>query len=314
MDLSSPKECQFGFLRAKFNRDSYPKHFDIDLFFYSGKTLSHYTDLHGLYGIVESGGFWLSDHRFLNDTEEFENGRKLTSNLLERMANIDRHKTFSSVLKETIVKLSGYSEQAYYVCSFSKRADSLDQWKSYANNGHGISITFNNYQKKPSSHFFVMPIMAASKVLYEDSDKVKILIRTIRRYESEYIKDIEHGNHIDLDDWSAQLAQRLAMEFINFKHPEYSSEEEIRMAVPTSYLHHFKGIKHRPSTDRIIPYITSKDIYDIGGLGEELLPISEIRVGPAINQDMTVRSIQEYMENKGYASVSVIKSNVPYRG
>ncbi len=56
MDISDPKQCVFGFLRAQFNRGS-PKHFDMDLFFYTGETISHYTDLGGLFGIVESGGF-----------------------------------------------------------------------------------------------------------------------------------------------------------------------------------------------------------------------------------------------------------------
>lgn len=314
MDIISPKKCRFGFLRAAFNRSS--KYFDMDLFFYSGETISHYTNLNGLYGIIESGGFWLSDHRFLNDIEEFENGRKLTRNLLEDLLEKERYSNFSEVLNETINQLDAYREPPYYVCSFSKKADSLDQWRSYANNGQGISITFDN-TRKSLSHFHVMPILSVSKVLYDDHSKVKIILRTIRRYKNEYLNDLEYENPINIEDWGFNLSNHLAFEFINFKHSEYSSEEEIRMAVSSSYLHHFSGIKHRVGKDRIIPYITSKDIYNdsfVEHLGTDKLPIIEVRVGPAVNQSITAKSIEEYLICKGYDSVKVIKSNVPYRG
>lgn len=314
MDLTSPQECTFGFLRAQFNRDS--KHFDVDLFFYSGETISHYTNLNGLYGIIESGGFWLSDHRFLNDTEEFENGRKLTKKLLNNLLEKEKYSDFSKVINETIKQLDTYSEQPYYVCSFSKKADSLDQWRSYANNGQGISITFDN-TRKSLSHFFAMPILSVSKVLYNDHEKVKIILRTIRRYRKEYLIDSEYGNPIDIEDWGSELSKHLALEFINFKHPEYSSEQEVRMAVSSSHLNHFNGIKHRVGKDRIIPYITSKDIYNDSfeeHVGTDKLPIIEVRVGPAVNQSMTAKSIEEYLICKGYDNINVIKSDVPYRG
>lgn len=314
MDLTSPQECTFGFLRAQFNRDS--KHFDVDLFFYSGETISHYTNLNGLYGIIESGGFWLSDHRFLNDTEEFENGRILTKNLLNNLLEKEKYSDFSKVINETIKQLDTYSEKPYYVCSFSKKADSLDQWRSYANNGQGISITFDN-TRKSLSHFFAMPILSVSKVLYNDHEKVKIILRTIGRYRKEYLIDLEYGNSIDIEDWGSELSKHLALEFINFKHPEYSSEQEVRMAVSSSHLNHFNGIKHRVGKDRIIPYITSKDIYGdsfVEHVGTDKLPIIEVRVGPAVNQSMTAKSIEEYLICKGYDNVNVIKSDVPYRG
>lgn len=315
MDITSPKECTFGFLRAQFNRDS-PKHFDMDLFSYTGETISHYTDLNGLYGIVESGGFWLSDHRFLNDTEEFENGRKLTNNLLKYLTSKPRYADFIEVLSETISQLESYSEKPYFVCSFSKKPDNLDQWRSYASNGQGISITFDN-TRKSLSHFFAMPILSVSKVLYDDKEKIKLILRTIRLHRNEYLVDLEHSNSIDLEDWGSELAKHLAIEFINFKHPEYSSEQEIRMAVSSSHLNNFKGIKHRVGKDRIIPYITSKDIYNESfeeHLGTDKLPITEIRIGPTSNQDMTAKSIEEYLTYKGYGRIKVIKSNVPYRG
>jgi hypothetical protein len=236
--------------------------------------------------------------------------------LLKILADKHRYSDFKEVFIETILQLESYSEQPYFVCSFSKKTDSLDQWRSYGGNGQGISITFDN-TRKSLSHFFAMPILSVNKVLYDDNDKIKLLLRTIRRYNKEFSVDVEYGNPIDIEDWGGQLAKHLAIEFINFKHPEYASEQEIRMAVSSSHLNHFKGIKHRVGKDRIIPYITSKDIYNESfkeHLGTDKLPISEVRVGPTVNQEMTARSIEEYLIRKGYEGVKVIKSNVPYRG
>lgn len=301
MDINNPKECKLGFLRASFNKEA-AKHFDMNLFFYTGETISHYTNIWGLFGIVESGGFWLSDHRFLNDAEEFENGRRLTNSLLKKLVDKSRYACFNDVLLEAISQLRSYSEDPYFVCSFSEKPDSLDQWRSYGRNGQGISITFDN-TKKSLSHFFAMPIITVSKVIYSDSNKIKLLLRTIRRYKKEYSLDVECGNRVDVEDWGEHFAKHLALEFINFKHPEYASEKEIRMAVSSSHLHHFQGIKHRVGKDCIIPYITSKDIYGesfIKHIGTDKLPIIEVRIGPAINQDMTARSIEEYLVCKGY--------------
>jgi hypothetical protein len=312
MDYSDPEKCRFGTLRAKHNLSPLPKHFDPDLFFYGGKTINHYTDLYGLFGIIEEGGFWLSDHRFLNDMEEFENGRKLTISILSKMVKKQRHHNFAEVLEKTIEEINLLNEKPYYLCSFSKKPDSLNQWRAYGKNGHGVSITFHNTQNLPSSHFFMMPMLSVEKVVYDDRQKLINLVRTIRRYRFEFFKDIQYGNEIDLDDWPSALSSSLSVQFINFKNPEYSSEEEIRLVSSKDSLKFFKEINHRISEDRIIPYISTAKIYDEEKRNN--LPIKEIRVGPAANQDLTISSIKEYLNNKGYSGVNVIKSKIPFRG
>lgn len=316
MDPLSPEQCQFGFLRAGFSPSRSPYYFDQDLFYYSGRELCHYTDLNGLFGIVASGGFWLSDHRFLNDTEEFENGRNLTKMILKDLSKKPRYRAFSEVLSETCRFLEEYREEAHYVCSFSSESDSLEQWRAYGQNGQGLSIVFDN-ERKSLSHFFVMPIMSPTKVIYDDKKKTKIILRTIKKFKQEFLVDIDYGNPIDIEDWSEHLSKVLAVEFLNFKHPAYSSEKEVRLIVSGSHLHHFKGLKHRVGQDRIIPYVTSKDLYNesfYDHADTESLPIKEIVVGPTTNQEITARSIEEYLGNQGYGDVVVSRSRVPYRG
>ncbi len=315
LNIASPEDCPFGFLRARFDTKYWSKHFDMDLFRYAGPTISHYTDLHGLYGIIESGGFWLSDHRFLNDSEEFENGRRLTIALLNGISQKSRYKHFRSIVEGSLSFLEGYMEEPYYLCSFSRDYDSLDQWRSYAYDGQGVSINFYN-QQNGLGHFFMAPILSAKKVVYNDAEKTRVILRTLRKYSFEYFRDISCGFPIDDGTWSSEMATWLAMEFITFKHPSYQSEQEVRLIAASSHLQHFGGIRHRVGKQRIIPYISTKDLYNdhLHHLIGSSLPIKEIRVGPAANQATTIRSIEEYLKNMGYTSVDVIKSTVPYRG
>lgn len=302
-----------GFLRAQNIRGN-QKRFITGFMQYDGERISHYTDLNGLYGIVESGGLWLSDHRFLNDTEEFENGRKLTINIINKLITKKRYAVFNQVLEKTLEQLQNYKEPPYFVCSFSKTPDSLDQWRSYASNGQGISITFNNSQSL--SHFSILPVSTVKEVIYKDREKIKLLLSALREHRREYIIDQKLGNPIDMNTWSEELAMYLALAFINFKHPEYSSEQEVRMIVPSSRLGHFEKVNHRVAKGQIIPYVTSSELYDEHFKKEvgTNLPITEIRVGPTSNQDITAKSIEVYLANKGYKHVKVLKSEVPYRG
>jgi hypothetical protein len=300
---------QNGLERAKADDTYWNRFFDTDLFAYKGERISHYTGLQGLYGIMESGGFWLSDHRFLNDSEEFENGRKLTQSILERLMKKRRYAAFRPILEATLNKIVNYSDKAYYVCSFSLDADNLDQWRAYAQDGQGISITFDN-----SAHledpFFVKPITSVSKVIYDDRKKSRIIIRILRKYAIEFLYDLRHSHEINYELWASEISEKLVLRFMHFKNSAFASENEARMIVSTSKLKDFKRIRHRVRCDRIIPYIESSDLSE---QASQSLPILQICVGPTANQELAYRSIKTYLKNIGYERVEVIKSMIPYR-
>jgi Protein of unknown function (DUF2971) len=316
MELQSPLENKFGFLRAQFDFSYRVPRFDVDLAFYSGSILSHYTDLNGFLGIVESAGFWLSDHRFLNDTQEFEDGRNLTIRLLRRMADKKRYVNFRAVLINVATTLEKHKENPYYVCSFSKIPDSLDQWRAYGQIGTGIFILFRN-SPDGLNPFNLPPILVSRKVVYRDQAKAKILLVEIRKYALEYQADLAHGNNICEGDWVSQMATWLSMKFINLKHEAYASEQEVRLILPSDHVDKFHGIKHRAGKYGIVPYVSTSDWYRNHlrpGSEPFRLPIQEVRVGPAANQDALIQSIEVFLANKGYGSVLVRKSDVPFRG
>lgn len=314
-------ESEFGLIRAKYSLDYSPKYSGVGRIFYQGNTITHYTDLRGLIGIVESGGLWLSDHRFLNDEEEVENGRKLTVSVLKSLSAKPRHALFKEVLSGASLCLENSSERPYFICSLSSEADSLVNWRGYGNNGRGISITFDNkvaFERNPRRFFFVPPILVASQVVYEEREKVATILHTLRRFAREFAVDVKAGRDVDTVEWSGDLSSWLAPKFINFKHHQYSTEKEVRLIATSANMQSFGRLKHRAQNDRIVPYLDLSELYSKLEIYEEegsrRLPILEVRVGPTADQEVTMHSVKAFLRNSGYEDVRVCRSEVPFRG
>lgn len=302
-----------GFLRAAFNPKNKFKYSGIDNFMYQGSELAHYTNLHGLKGIIESNGFWLSDHRLLNDAEEYSNGKLLALELLKTLLSKQRYFDFKEVIQKSIELLQTQNEEVYYICSFSTNKDSLNQWKGYAKSDDSVSIVFDNNSKdKMFGHFCMLPFFTASKVIYSNLTKYKILLDVIRNFHNEFKKDLKNNLEIDHEAWAYQLYLTLSFNFINFKHKEFESESEVRLSIHHSQLKFFK-LHHRIANNKIIPFVNLADVYN-KHLKDKKLPIKEIIVGPISNQETTYQSIKIYLRNLGYNNIVVTRSKVPYRG
>ena len=75
--------------------------------------------------------------------------------------------------------------------------------------------------------------------------------------------------------------------------------------------------QYRISDNKLIPYVSSSNLKVYGLAREEdkkpKLPISEVVVGPQENMDIVVSGIKELLASKGYGSVKVKKSTIPFR-
>ena len=100
----------------------------------------HYTNLNAFISIVDTSkgnnGLWLSNARFLNDADEIQNGKKFAIDVLKEKFN------FSTTDIDSLESNIKESAEDYYICSFCGTKDSLDQWRSYSQNGKGICIEF----------------------------------------------------------------------------------------------------------------------------------------------------------------------------
>lgn len=312
------KNIEYGVLRASFSDSkAYMKKHIHNLYFLKGE-IFHYTDLNGLQGILEGRGFWLSEAKFLNDAEEIYNGVKITKDLIEKLMAKDRYSSFSEILLGTLNKIESHDYTNNYIASFSLKSDDLEQWRAYAKNGSGVCIGFDTDKKTNYPHFLTQAWMLR-KVVYDDKIKIWILHSIIIKYFYEYKKDKLKGVYTDKDDYIKSLTDSLVRIYINFKNKAFESEREVRLVYATNDpLELFNKKYYRNINNVLVPYICTNDSKLKNEDGEkleiDLLPITKIIVGPTVNQDVTTRSVKNFIKDIGYSADIVKLSEIPYRG
>ncbi|WP_431857582.1 DUF2971 domain-containing protein [Azospirillum sp.] len=198
--------------------------------FTTSKFIYHYTDLFGFKGIVESKGVWASHIRYMNDAEEVLHGRRLALRVLSWLAQKPEYSSFSDVLKRVIDNINRSNVPDYYIACFSRRGDSLDQWRGYCQNG-GVSIEFSLLNMHP---FMILPVLRLSDVIYSDYMKARRIILKIKRYAYEFEMDKMHygeefPRYIDeqLEEYAKHLLLSLEYMFLTFKNNAFNNEHEV---------------------------------------------------------------------------------------
>jgi hypothetical protein len=105
--------------------------------------LHHYTDLRALRGIIETGEFWFTDYRHLNDPSELTHGVDVAHEVARAIAersNDNRVRAFVENLLDLFRHDSYADTLNFFIASFSAAGDDLGQWRAYADNGHGIAL------------------------------------------------------------------------------------------------------------------------------------------------------------------------------
>jgi len=315
-DDFDPKQLKVGHLRAQMLSIAHEiKILGANSHFCYG-LLTHYTNLAGLIGIVESGGFWLSDIRYLNDAEEYEHGRKLSCELIDRLAQRLRYQPFSDVLEIARGIIMAPVQEPSFVACFSTEPDSLEQWRAYASGDDGVALVFEN---KPAVNnpFMAEPRMHSSQAIYDDKKKKRVILSTLSRHSIEYKKELLTGNTggtLEPNIWARSLAAVLSNAFVTFKHRAFTTESEVRVITQLSQIARVNGkIQHRIRRGRIVPFVNSSIFFGDTG-ANRLLPLREVIVGPIAAQSVTIESVRTFLGNLGYPDVPVRPSSIPYRG
>lgn len=104
--------------------------------------LYHYTDQHGLLGILRTGTLWATAIRYLNDTQEYQTG--LSRIAAELQARIGQDAALGELLASSI-DLSSWISPTVGVISFSEVRDDLGQWRAYSGGSGGYGIGLNGF-------------------------------------------------------------------------------------------------------------------------------------------------------------------------
>ena len=212
--------------------------------------------------IVKNNSLWLSDYRFLNDTNEFRDGYKILLKVLKKFSKQDFGK-YNMVMKEAIerIKKQNFSEKIFYVCSFSTKKDDLNQWRSYASSENGVAIVFDkNIMQNKLANFFI----DTHSVIYENKEeKLEKIITDFFANLSKLDYEFEEVFIYVLQD----LIEVLLTFCICCKDNTFKLESEVRFIVSQDRTDKNPNrlvdvnIKHRMSRNKIIPYIESQDFY-----------------------------------------------------
>ena len=297
----------------------------------------HYSDVKGFQGIIKSNEIWMTNATSLNDETDLRNpfrGEDVLGSI--QFKNPD----LFDALKKNEQALNTEQVKDYYLASFSKNNNSLDQFRAY---GNYCCIGFDT--KKLRNRGFQL-----FRCVYEQKDIKKWIIRkdSLSEWQNECFNNPRGERYRRFSFYDLEFAKQA-----KFKNKHYESEKEIRLLVtsnsswgwctnspeifcnqpsiysrklnkfnaPVPYVKFF--IPKKPKTTKELEKLvknkseheTKQIIRELEEFqGRDLLPINEVVIGPMQLQEETVIAIQIFLQENGYDKVNVIASDIPYRG
>ena len=264
-------------------------------------SLFHYTDAAAVLSMIQNLELWLTDIRFMNDSEESIDGANyLVEAIQEQNSPLRLH---SDLAGEQLRGFSaqdvmdGLVDEHAFICSFSKTPDHLVQWRSYGL--YAIELS-------QAAFFDLGPIHDCIYDVQEKKAAARAQVESTRRglqaaFDVGYI-----ASSVPVEE----LMWKLADVAHRFKHPSFKDENESRMIRLVSS--NSNQVSYRVRGDQVIPFLKIKFL---------LRHVVAIHVGPMKHQDLAVASMKSFIQNfelnntEGRLSrpIQVIPSAIPYR-
>jgi hypothetical protein len=111
--------------------------------------LYHYTTGEGLKGVLQTKRIWATHYKYVNDSSEFDYGRVIARETIQRVSVETRHAVVDKMLDELQAFIEAEKEASeHYVARFCGTGDLLSQWRGYANSGIGYAILLSPTRMK----------------------------------------------------------------------------------------------------------------------------------------------------------------------
>ncbi|WP_441230170.1 DUF2971 domain-containing protein [Tardiphaga sp. 215_C5_N2_1] len=321
---------------------------DTSLASASSRSLFHYTNAHGLIGILRSGSLWATHSNFTNDAAECqimaevlkpqiaEETEVLIEKLIERKLLREDVRTQRDIADQqaqaALNALQGAQRNIspIYICSFCHHTEGsaeydhglLSQWRGY---GNGFAIEFDELKidrlafLEGQKHHY-QGVLTDAVEYYDHKARAKLdnlkgiasaVNRKLFERSGQVYDDIFGPHQFDAEYVKAYLGP---LPFL--KHPGFSAENEYRIA----------ALADRPRTSDVPDGKTFKKVHFRSNAGtgivtpyielfsdlNEPLPIKSILVGPHSNQDHQEEAIELLLEQ--YApGIEVRRSGLTFR-
>ena len=212
--------------------------------------LYHYTDAAALKSILEKGQMWLTDIRYLNDSNEYIEGEQVITNVFHEKARARVDATSDEVLRRLETVLKSSSRSYTLIGSFSRGCDLLSQWRGYCPREGGYSLEFDT----PDLKQFGMPLQ---ECVYEERRKLQLASSLFDLACS----TVASGQRSGLDRLYLTLWSNIA----KFKNAGFSEEDEVRAVVFQT--EHKDKVQFRSRGSQLVPYLpVSFDLRKLTGI------------------------------------------------
>jgi len=306
--------------------------------------LYHYTDAHGLYGILQDKKLWATHHAYLNDSEEFLLGMRLIDAQLDKLASPPPARlqnvtvpTRSGLpaaapsaanrgLQQNFRVLSDIlrKEAGPFVACLSAAGDQLSQWRGYgAGGGYAIQFDANALQQHLQDHVadvklategvFALPIQKQElgKVIYQAAEAIPFinerLAQSINQFQT-FMDNVFGGGQPPPEHPDRELQSLLGPGIAEL------------LGLATRLKH--EGFKEEQEY-RIVTFCPPEFFCpnDIGliprvSIGFDASCIKGIRIGPGQHMATRESSVRAYLNRHKdrYSHVTVCQSKTPFTG
>jgi hypothetical protein len=311
-------------------------------------TIYHYTTEEAFHGILESSELWLTNAEFVNDITECNALSQQQDDLFEDdELSLNRYveKWWDWFFKDK------NQRENYYIASFSKEPDSLEQWRAYGS----ICIGFDAQRLKRNGFFLYTCVYNKEEIgkwILEKAKAKEWVLNEPDRTRS-YIAEDGVATTSYEDGRDGVAFSLIFNALIKFKQHYYRNEKEVRLLavshhdwglfpnspsmyesdppiyfrlhlalkVPIPYVKFFIPCQLEGECDSNGDYVgkTELEIKEEKRQRENkqkraLLPIKEIWIGPTQHKEETRVSCEILLKEKGYKDVKINVSEIPYRG
>lgn len=262
--------------------------------------LAHYTNQHGIIGILKSSEIWATIIRFLNDSNERQYGLSLALDILrQRIENkIYSHLSLAhlEMFKEELSRRGGSN---ICVCSWSENDDTLSQWRGYSkgSQGYAFCLSGSDLREIATSQNFWL-----GKCIYDYKTHAEIITEIL----DSCINSARHGTPPKPSDLAERITNWMLLVAPFIKDPGFAEEKEWRL-VSTILPSDHANFSVRPGKSFPIPYYRFS-LKKHGGPTQFW-----INVGPGNNKELASDGLHFLFDRSELKWSSMGSSRIPLR-
>lgn len=291
------------------------------------EVIYHYTSAEGLRGIIENNEIWLTNVAFVNDTTECR-ALQEENNLFVECEFTNKYvknywKRFtqdSPINKDT------------YIASFSSGEESLEQWRAYGNFRIGfdgsrlLKHPFNLYQCVYHKNEIKKWILEKEKLVewggdcltdqYKRGAALHLIYAASRKYKNRHF-ELEKEVRLIVESHHAWLYRNSFSMYADDPPIHYRNHAMLNITVPyVKFIteDHSQNAERHERVKETERQMKDRKLREERNAKKELLPITEVLIGPMTHKKEAKIACEILLLDKGYLTVPVNVSSIPYRG